>query len=97
MKKILAIAILAVAGLLPARSASLVTPKTYFLTTRSSGPPVTVMVVCSVNGVNYPVDFALNIWARLPPNEEWMIIGQLVFTTRGPVAYSRGIYYPASC
>ncbi len=94
MMKILAIAMLAAAGFLPARSASAVTPKAHVI--HYLLPPVAVMMVCNVNGVNYPVDYSSQIWGR---NREgsWLIIGQMVYTAYGPVAYSRGGYYPTTC
>ena len=94
MMKILAIVMLAAAGFLPARSASADPPKAHVI--QYSLPPVAVKMVCKVNGVNYPVDYSNLIWGK---NREgnWLIFGQMVYTAYGPVAYSRGGYYPTSC
>jgi hypothetical protein len=97
MKKVLAIALWAAAGFLPPQSASPVPPPAHVRAIASSGPPVMVMMVCNVNGINYPVDYARNIWGRLPLTEHWAVVGQLVFTTRGIMACRGGNYYPATC
>jgi hypothetical protein len=97
MKKVLAIALLAAAGFVMAGSAFPKTPRARVLSIASSAPPVTVMMVCNVNGLNYPVDYAENIWGRLPSTNEWAVVGQLVLTTRGLMAYRGGTYYPATC
>ena len=94
MVKILAIAMWAAAGFLPARSASAVTPTAHVI--QYSLPPVAVMMVCNINGVKYPVDYSNLIWGKNGEGN-WLIIGQMVYTAYGPVAYSRGGYYPTTC
>lgn len=96
MKWMIAIALLAAAGFLPAKSASGKQPRAHYMTIQSSVPPVPVMEVCYVNGVSYPVDYAYRIWGTTPSGA-WLIIGVLRITPTGPIAVSGGMFYPASC
>ncbi len=51
---------------------------------------------CYVNGVIYPVDSGLNVWAWNGNN--WFIIGQLVLTGRGYIVVRNdGAMFAASC
>lgn len=98
MKRMIAIALFAVAGLIATGSAAAETPQQgHYQTIQHSVPPVPVMTVCEVNGVNYPVDYTYRIWA-VNGYGGWFVIGRIVTTPTGPIAIrDDGVRYPAAC
>jgi hypothetical protein len=97
MKKMIAIAVFAAAGILATTPASAQTaPRAHYQTVQSSTPPVAVMTTCFVNGVNYPVDFNNVIWG-LNGYGIWVTIGRIVPTPNGPMAVSGAWRYAALC
>jgi hypothetical protein len=97
MKRKIAIAMLVVAGLLAARSASADnTAQAHFELAQYTAPPVPVMDMCNVNGVNYPVDYSYRIWGTNVAGV-WVVIGSIRITPTGPVAIGFGQAYPAIC
>jgi hypothetical protein len=62
-----------------------------------SVPPVPVMTVCNVNGVDYQVDYSYRIWG-INAVGNWFVIGRIVNTSYGTIAIrTDGVRYPASC
>ena len=62
-----------------------------------SAPPVPVMTVCNVNGVNYQVDYDYRIW-DVNALGNWFVIGRIVNTAYGTIAVRRdGTRFPANC
>jgi hypothetical protein len=62
-----------------------------------SVPPVPVMTVCEVNGVDYQVDFGYRIWA-VNGVGGWFVIGRIQTTPLGLIAVRiDGTQYPAVC
>jgi hypothetical protein len=96
MKSMIAAAMFSVAGLLLTASASAQTPQAHYQTVQASVPPVPVMTVCYVNGVNYPVDYSYRIWGTNAAGV-WVVIGKINMTPNGPVAVGLGQAYPAAC
>jgi hypothetical protein len=98
MKKIIAIAVFAVAGILATTTASAQTaPLAHYQTVQSSVPPVAVMTVCYINGVNYPVDFNNVIWGQNGYGI-WFTIGRIVATPNGLIAVrADGMQFAAAC
>ncbi|MGA3133945.1 MAG: hypothetical protein ABSD59_24555 [Terracidiphilus sp.] len=98
MKKIIAIAVFSVAGILATTTASAQTaPRAQYQTVLYSVPPVAVMTVCYVNGVNYPVDFNNVIWGQNGFGV-WFAIGRIVATPNGLIAVrSDGLQFAAVC
>jgi hypothetical protein len=97
MKWLIAVAMLAAAALLPAKSASGQEPRAHYMTIQYSVPPVRVKMYCDVNNQNWPVDFANRVWGMNNESGLWYILGQIVFTPNGPVVNSRWGVYPAVC
>ena len=97
MKRKIAIAMLVVAGLLAARSASADnTAQAHFELAQYTAPPVPVMDTCNVNGVNYPVDYSYRIWGTNAAGV-WVVIGRVSPTSGGPVAIGSDRAYRAIC
>lgn len=62
-----------------------------------SVPPVPVMTVCNVNGVDYQVDYSYRIWG-INAIGNWFVIGRIVNTAYGTIAIrTDGVRYPATC
>ena len=77
MKWMIAIALFAVAILIATGSAAAETPQqAYYQTILYSVPPVPVMEMCFVNGVNYPVGYSYRIWAAYGYGG-WVVIGKM--------------------
>jgi hypothetical protein len=49
--------------------------------THPETPPVPIMNLCEVNGVDYPIDFNHCIWDRTPCGQ-WAAIGRVLATTQ---------------
>jgi hypothetical protein len=98
MKWMIAIALLAVAGSLPTKSASAQRPNTaHYQSIQYTVPPVPIMGVCNVNGVDYQVDYNHRIWA-VNAYGNWFVIGRIVSNAYGTIAIRNdGTRYPASC
>jgi len=98
MKKMIAIAVFAVAGILATTTASAQTaPRAHYQTVQYGAPPVAVMTTCFVNGANYQVDFNYRIW-DINGYGNWFVIGRIQPTPNGPVAIrTDGFRFPAAC
>jgi hypothetical protein len=93
MKRIFAIFAIAIA-LATARSAS--AQSSYRPHVSAVSYTSSSYMYCAVNGVVYPVDSGLNVWAWNGNN--WFIIGQLVLTGRGYIVVRNdGAMFAASC
>jgi hypothetical protein len=77
----------------PAPSSSIA----HYQTAQYAVPPVPVMTVCNVNGVDYQVDYSYRIWG-INAVGNWFVIGRIVNTSYGTIAIRNdGVRYPASC
>lgn len=69
----------------------------HYQTVQYALPPVPVMTVCNVNGVDYQVDYSYRIWG-VSAFGRWFVIGRIVNTPNGTVAVRNdGLQFPASC
>jgi hypothetical protein len=101
MKRLIAVAVamFVVAGCLSTESAEARTfTPAHFLTVQYGVPPVPVMTVCYVNGVNYQVDYGYRIWA-VNTYGGWVIIGRIVIEPNGAIIAVRldGLRFAALC
>lgn len=98
MINMIALALFTVVGSLSGGTAPALSSNTaHYKTVQYSVPPVPVMTVCNVNGVDYQVDYSYRIWA-LNAVGNWFIIGRIVNTSYGTIAVRNdGVRYPASC
>lgn len=98
MKRMIAIALFAVASFIATGRAAAETPQQgHYQTIQYSVPPVPVMTVCLVNGVDYQVDYNYRIWA-VNGYGLWFVIGQITITPDGPVAVRNdGVSFRAAC
>jgi hypothetical protein len=98
MKWMIAIALFAVAILIATGSAAAETPQqAYYQTILYSVPPVPVMEMCFVNGVNYPVGYSYRIWAAYGYGG-WVVIGKITNTPNGTIAVRNHLVsFPAFC
>lgn len=100
MKRLIAVAtvMLVVAGFLSTERAEARTmAPAHFVTVQYLVPPVPVMTVCYVNGVNYQVDYQSRIWTLGPGG--WFIIGRIAVLADGTTIAIRtdGLRFPAAC
>lgn len=98
MKWMIAIALLAVAGFLPTRSAQALQPNhAHYQLVQYTVPPVSVMTVCTVAGVNYYVDYSYRIWG-VNAYGNWAVLGRIASSAYGTIAIRNdGTYFYASC
>jgi hypothetical protein len=98
MKRIHAISLLAAAGFIAAKGAAAQPQQQgHYLTIQYVAPPVPVMTLCNVRGVNYPIDYNYQIWG-VNNLGQWFTIGQIVSTPAGTIAVRNdGARFPASC
>ena len=98
MKRIILVALFVVAGLIAARNAGAQTlTQGHFQTIQYAVPPVPVMTVCTVNGVDYQIDFNYRIWG-VNNFGRWFVIGRIVTMPYGPIAVRNdGVRFPAVC
>lgn len=98
MKRMMAIALLGVAGFLLTKGAPAQEfGQAHMQLVQYSGPPVSVMTMCYVNGVNYPVDYSSRIWG-VNGYGTWFVIGRIVNNGYGTVAVRNdGMQFPATC
>jgi hypothetical protein len=98
MKRMIAIALFVVAGFIATGNATAETSQQGHLQTiQYSVPPVPVMTVCEVNGVDYQVDYNYRIWA-VNGYGRWFVIGRITTTPTGAIAIRNdGARYPAAC
>jgi hypothetical protein len=98
MKRILAIALVIVGSLASIKAVSAQRPQSgHYETVQFGVPPVPVMTVCEVNGVDYQVDYSYRIWG-VNGYERWFVIGRIVVTPEGPIAIRLdGARFPAAC
>jgi len=59
-------------------------------------PPVPVMTLCEVNGVDYPIDFGFRIW-DIDGRGQWAVIGRVLATTQGGCCSPSRDVTPAQC
>jgi hypothetical protein len=98
MIKMIALVLFAVAGTFSSGAApSLSTPTAHFQTVQFAVPPVPVMTVCNVNGVDYQVDYSYRIWG-INALGNWFVVGRIVNTAYGTIAIrTDGVRFPATC
>ncbi|WP_263350429.1 hypothetical protein [Acidicapsa acidisoli] len=76
---------------------ALSSPAAHYQTAQYAVPPVPVMTVCNVNGVDYQVDYSYQIWG-VNAFGNWFVIGRIVRTAYGTIAIrTDGVRYPAAC
>jgi hypothetical protein len=69
----------------------------HYQTAQYALPPVPLMTVCNVNGVDYQVDSSYRIWG-INAVGNWFVIGRIVNTAYGAIAIrTDGVRYPATC
>jgi hypothetical protein len=92
-KKVLALALLAVATLMPASKVSAESlEQGHYQTVLSPAA-----IVCDVSGVDYPVDGLGRIWAADAYGRQF-VIGHIVYGPIGPIAVRNdGWRFPAVC
>jgi hypothetical protein len=98
MKRIIAIALVTAAGFFATGSSEAQTAQHgHYQTVQYAVPPVPVMTVCEVNGVDYQIDYGYRIWG-VNAYGRWFVIGRIVTTPSGPIAIRNdGVRYPAVC
>ena len=98
MQRMVAIALLAVAGFLSTKGASAQDfGRAHLQLVQYAVPPVSVMTTCYVNGVTYPVDYSSRIWG-VNGYGTWFVIGRIITNGYGTIAvHNDGVQYPATC
>jgi hypothetical protein len=98
MKWMSVIVVLAIAGFISTKGAAAHSPQEgHYQTVQYAGPPVPVMTICNVNGVDYQVDYGYRIWG-VNNIGQWFVIGRIVSTPNGPIGVRNdGMRFPASC
>jgi hypothetical protein len=96
MKRTIVIALFFAASLMLTQNApAQVLQQGHYLT---MGYAAQAQAVCSVNGVDYPVDGYSRIWGQDPVTGRWFVIGRIVATTYGYRADGiDGRSWPAYC
>jgi hypothetical protein len=98
MKRMIAIALLAVVGFIVTASVTADTPQqAHYQAIQYTVPPVPVMTTCNVNGMYYQVDYTYPIWG-LDSLGRWFVLGLIVNTPSGFCSIRNdGVQFPASC
>jgi hypothetical protein len=98
MINMIAFALFTVAASFSSADASALSSNTaHYNAVQYSVPPVPVMSVCNVNGVDYQVDYSYRIWG-INGVGNWFVIGRIVNTAYGTIAVRNdGTRFPASC
>ena len=98
MINMIALALLVVVGTPSGGAAPMFpTPAARVETTQYAVPPVRIMIVCNVNGVDYQVDYSYLIWG-VNAFGNWFVIGRIVSTANGMIAIrADGVRHPATC
>lgn len=98
MKRLMAIVVIALAGLTSASAvAQTLRGNVRLLTVQYNQdmPPVPIAAVYDINGGNYPVDYNRRIWSRNAYGV-WFVIGFIQTREYGEVAVLRGRIFPAT-
>jgi len=98
MDKMFTLALFAVAGTLSVAAVpSLSSSAAHSQALQYAVPPVPVMMVCNVNGVDYQVDYSYQIWG-INALGNWFVIGRIINTPNGTLAIrTDGVRFPAAC
>jgi hypothetical protein len=98
MRSMLVFALLTVAGFLSTKGAiAQEYGAAHLQLVQYSAPPVPVMTMCFVNGVNYPVDYSGRIWG-VNGYGVWFVIGRIVNNGYGAIAVRNdGLQFSATC
>ncbi len=101
MKRIFAVlvfAMFAVASFISGKEASAQPARPgHYETVQYAVPPVAVMIVCNVNGVDYPVDFNYRVWG-VNGDGTWFVVGRIFATPAGSVAVANNrLRFSAAC
>jgi len=97
MKRLIAVAVIVLAGLTGNATAQTLQGDVRLFTIQYDGdmPAVPIAAVYNINGVNYPVDYNRRIWGRNAYGV-WVVTGFIQSTPYGDVAVSGGMRYPAT-
>jgi hypothetical protein len=97
MKWMIAVALLTVAGSLPARTAPAQAAHEHHRTVLYLRPTAPLTMVCNVDGTDYQVDITNQIWSQNVTGK-WFILGRIVTDSDGTFAeMTDGLRVPASC